>query len=81
MGETYREVVLKCLTGDSLQEEPGSSAEMENSADTLPSRDKLLKLLSEAYFARGFECDPIRFYWAVVRELEKCHCGNESEVA
>jgi hypothetical protein len=53
---------------------------MANSTDTSSSRDKLLRLLSKAYFARGFECDPIRFYWAVVRELEKCHCGSDSEV-
>jgi hypothetical protein len=66
-GEPYREAVLKCITGNGLQEEQ----------ETTPTTAEFMASSSfQDSLKNGFFCDPQRFYWEVVRELERCHCGH-----
>jgi hypothetical protein len=66
-GEPYREAVLKCITGNGLQEEQ----------ETMPTTTEFMVSPSfQDSLKNGFFCDPERFYWEVVRELERCHCGH-----
>jgi serine/threonine protein kinase len=59
VGEGYKDVVLRCLSGDGLgndsQEGDGDST---GNVGPQPTEDP----------------DLAKFYWLVVRELEKCHC-------
>jgi hypothetical protein len=67
VGETYREAVLKCITGYGLQQSQDDAVTVADPTDN-PSVKSSLR--------SGFYCDPERFYWGVVRELERCHCGH-----
>jgi hypothetical protein len=67
VGETYREAVLRCITGSGLQ---------QSQDDTTTVADPANNLNLEISLKSGFYCDPERFYWGVVRELERCHCGH-----
>jgi serine/threonine protein kinase len=65
VGDNYQEVVLKCITGDGLFDlsESTSTQASQTARTTAPGSDAKTELL--------------RCYWAVVRELEKCHCGHK----
>ncbi len=59
VGECYKDVVLRCLSGDGLD-----NCSQDGVGDV------------KVVIGLGSPEDPdlVKFYWLVVRELEKCHC-------
>ncbi|KAH8881909.1 hypothetical protein GQ53DRAFT_847967 [Thozetella sp. PMI_491] len=59
MGTIYRDVVLRCIDGHGLCPSNPEQEELEHSEGST-KKDRNTSL--------------VKFYWSVIRELERCHC-------
>jgi serine/threonine protein kinase len=60
VGPIYRDVVLRCIDGESLYA-GGSRQEGKEAGGNMDDRE-------------GRNASLVKFYWSVIRELERCHC-------
>ncbi|KAF2680892.1 hypothetical protein K458DRAFT_489753 [Lentithecium fluviatile CBS 122367] len=61
MGEVYRDVVLRCMDGEGLYISGEQHEDDDEDDDAQNKRE-------------GRNASLVKFYWSVVRELERCHC-------